>query len=565
MQARNTRWIGRTIAGVFALFVIAMSAWGWYAWIGSVPKVKAFVRITETGHSGQLHIVSSDQAVFLHGGHLTRHDFKTGKELWSHLLIDEQRIARECKGNYERQREAREQIIRAGGEVNGRLGTLEELINYTKRAAAAELHLHPRGETVWVSSPGKVTRYEWQTGKTTQEITVPDGERQLVANGDSLLIRSGNDSVTTLNLSSGEVHTELARPFEAAAPRSSSNPIAKTGGATDDQAPAQPGALRPKSTAGRIVAPALAAASNSQQRLANEMRSAPVLAPATKSAMEPNAPRLVVSRYGNFQLTTKELGPRTINGESVFAYHATVRRIGEGQPGEWNGDVPEIPDLHVLPSVILVIASTSVVALDQGCRKIWDKRLDGGVRGASRDILTLENRLTGDGPCMERDGVIFICDMLGVTAFDALTGAIRWRFAAPQISGILIDGTGGIYVNSTISAGDKAMEIVNKVDMATGKSLWRIEREGAVAYSSGKFVYAFESYKGDDDSADGVEGMNTIFHVSPYVRIKRLDPATGRVLWHHFQQRFPLDAHFDNNTFQLLFKKEAQLLKFISL
>lgn len=570
VQARQMRWIGWSVGGVSALFVIVMSVWGWYAWVGSVPKVKAFVRIAEPGHSGQLHIINGDQAVFLHGGHLIRHDFKTGNELWSHLLLDEQKIVRECKENYERQREARGKIISAGGEVNGRLGTLEELIDYTRRAAAAELHLHARGESVWVSSPGKVTRYEWQTGKTAQEITMPDGERQLVANGDELLIRSGTDSVTTLNLSSGEARTDRARPAEAAATRSSTSQVAKAGGATDSPTTAKPGGVRPKSTVERIVSPALTAVSNNQQRLVNEMRSAPSAAPAVpavpavKIAIDPNAPRLVVSRYGNFQLATKEIGQRTIGGESVFAYHATVRRIGAGQAAEWIGEVPGLPDLQALPSVTLIIAGKSIVALDQGGRKLWDARLDGGVRQASRDFFIPEDDLAVSGPCVERDGVVYICDGPGLMALEAQSGTVRWRFIAPAISGILFDGAGGIYANSIAAGGDKAIGVVNKVDSATGKSLWRIEREGAAAYASGKFVYVVDSYKGDDDSADGVEGMNTIFHVSPYLRIKRVDPGSGRILWHHFQPRFPLDAHFDKNTFQLLFKKEVQLLKFVS-
>ncbi len=561
VKSRQMRWIGWSIGGAFAAFVIAMSVWGWYAWVGSVPKVKASVRILEPGHSGQLHVFNGDQAVFLHGGHLTRHDFKTDKELWSHLLIDEQRIVRECKENYERLREAREKIVSAGGEVSGRLGTLEELIDYTKRSAAAALHLHARGETVWISAPGKLTRYEWLTGKTAAEVTVPDGDRQLVANGDELLIRVGSESVTTLNLISGETRTEQVRSVEPATTPARSGTRAPT---NQLAAAAKPGSVRPTTTVGRMVAPALAAVSNNQQRLTDEMRSAPASAPATKSVFDPNAPRLVASRHGTFQLAMKEAGPRTVGGEGVFAYNATVRRVGSGETAEWTGEVPGLPDLHSLPSVNLVIAGRSVVALDKGGKKIWEKRLDGGVRSASREVFVPENGANGDGPCVERDGVIYICDVLGMTAFDAVSGTVRWRFVAPDISGIVFGSAGSIYANGTIAAGDKAFAVVNKVDGATGKSLWRVEREGAVAYASGEFVYATEAYKGDDDAADGVEGLNTILHVAPYIRIKRLDPETGRVLWHHFQQRFPLDARFDKNTFQLLFKKEVQLLKFIS-
>lgn len=566
VQSRQTRWIGRAMAGAFAVFVITIGVWAWYTWIGSVPKVSASLRFTETGHSGQIHVINGNQAVLLHGGRVIRYDFKAGNELWSHPLIDEQKIVNECKVNYERASEARMKIISAGGEVSGHLGTLEELIDYTKRSAAAELHLHARGEAVWVSAPGKLTRYDWQSGNTITEVKVPEGERQLVANGDELLIRVGAESVTTLNLTSGETSIVRAHPDDPAGAATRTT-TGQPPGAGVTPAPARPGSVRPVSTPARLVAPALAAISNNQQRLETEMRNPSAPSAAATGTAVPGAPRLIATRHGIFELIAKPVGQRTVNGESASFYNTTVRSLsgsGSGQ-GEWTGDVPGLPELHALPSVTLLVGDRTVIALDKTLKKIWEKRLEGGVRYPSLDLFVPENDLDGEGPCIEHDGVVFVCDRIGMTAFDARTGEVRWRLATPDIYGIVFgDGT-TLYANSTIAAGDQTHSAISKIDGSTGKPIWRIEREGAIAYVSGPFVYALESYKGDDDAADGVEGFNTVFHVSPYVRIKRIEPASGRVLWHHFQQRFPLDVRFDRNTFQILFKKEAQLLKFISL
>jgi hypothetical protein len=50
-----------------------------------------------------------------------------------------------------------------------------------------------------------------------------------------------------------------------------------------------------------------------------------------------------------------------------------------------------------------------------------------------------------------------------------------------------------------------------------------------------------------------------------HVMIRRLNPSNGNVMWEHFQKRAPLDVHFDGNTIELVFKKEVQVLKFLSL
>ena len=46
--------------------------------------------------------------------------------------------------------------------------------------------------------------------------------------------------------------------------------------------------------------------------------------------------------------------------------------------------------------------------------------------------------------------------------------------------------------------------------------------------------------------------------------IKRLNPKNGRVMWEHVQQRAPVDVQFDQNSIRLVFKKEVQVLKFLT-
>ena len=48
------------------------------------------------------------------------------------------------------------------------------------------------------------------------------------------------------------------------------------------------------------------------------------------------------------------------------------------------------------------------------------------------------------------------------------------------------------------------------------------------------------------------------------MRIRRINPANGRVLWEYSQERAPLDVQFKDNAIQIVFKKEVQVLKFLS-
>jgi hypothetical protein len=50
----------------------------------------------------------------------------------------------------------------------------------------------------------------------------------------------------------------------------------------------------------------------------------------------------------------------------------------------------------------------------------------------------------------------------------------------------------------------------------------------------------------------------------PYMRIARIDPKSGRVLWEHYQDRAPVMVQFDQNSIELIFKREVQVLKYLT-
>jgi hypothetical protein len=58
--------------------------------------------------------------------------------------------------------------------------------------------------------------------------------------------------------------------------------------------------------------------------------------------------------------------------------------------------------------------------------------------------------------------------------------------------------------------------------------------------------------------------MGTGFETPSYVRIKRINPDTGKLMWDHCQKRAPLDVKFNENIIQILCKKEMQVLKYLT-
>ena len=79
------------------------------------------------------------------------------------------------------------------------------------------------------------------------------------------------------------------------------------------------------------------------------------------------------------------------------------------------------------------------------------------------------------------------------------------------------------------------------------------------ARASGKFLYAVEWALGDDNSGAPMGVMKA------HVRVHRLDRGSGKVLWEHYERRAPIAFDARGTAIGILFKKEVEVLKFLSL
>jgi len=86
-----------------------------------------------------------------------------------------------------------------GSEKVPKMPSRDKLTRSIERAAAAALELRVRGQNIWIVSPGKLARYDWETGNPAQEIAVKTGSGGVFAMGDELLVvdtGTGRPSVT---------------------------------------------------------------------------------------------------------------------------------------------------------------------------------------------------------------------------------------------------------------------------------------------------------------------------------------------------------------------------------
>ncbi len=84
-----------------------------------------------------------------------------------------------------------------------------------------------------------------------------------------------------------------------------------------------------------------------------------------------------------------------------------------------------------------------------------------------------------------------------------------------------------------------------------------------ISYLSGKFIYTYYVNNAGGDS--GLADLAGITPTPSFVRIRRINPRNGEIMWDYQQKRAPLDVQFDRNIIQFVFKREVQVLKFISL
>ncbi len=622
VEAKYWKKVGRimAIAGLFiALFV---GAWVWYEFFGSHPKVAFSIKFPERSYSGQCFLCSKDQIVVLHGGRLARHDMKSKKEIWSVTLIEKTKIADDMAKELETMKRQRDKAIDKGMDPDmWRMPDSEKMLESMERAAVASLQLHVSDERVWVAFPDRLVRFDWETGRQPKEIRLGSSFHRLISKGTELqLIEESKigERITHINLATDELRVEEMPGLRLTSPASAPARIAK------GDKPLDPAAIRAQaqnlSFPEKLALPATLSAAANQERALAEMRDTPpntqpqgdshseyfessvrvpdgngfvrfttrlveskfisrqaMKAPPKKSALDGNVNASATAAVANELLNEmqRDRGGSTVE-EDASRYSVRLRSEG-GDAAEWSGEVIGRPQLFPQKTITALTAGKSVMAFDKSAKKLWESKLNYEVVGGRSNFWNQEPD-SESGPCVERGDTLFVFDQGVLTAFDIKSGNVRWRLPSVGVSRLFFDDKGMLYVNTTtaspdnikfsrqIDVTDRISSAIIKVDPKNGKLLWSTEKQGELGYVSGNFLYSVDILDGDEYAeTDEATKLFQAFHGRPHTFIRRVNPSNGKILWQHYQDRPPLDIHFEKNRIELLFKREFQVLTFFSL
>jgi hypothetical protein len=262
--------------------------------------------------------------------------------------------------------------------------------------------------------------------------------------------------------------------------------------------------------------------------------------------------------------------------EDVSRYQVTVHRPEAKDVPDWTGEVIGAPSVFEQKTVTVVAGLQMLVVLDKNNKQIWQANLAYNIgHGSELEDDDGSRASFGQGPCVEEGDALYVYDEAGLTAYELANGNVRWHVPTIGIVGLFFDGQGSVYVNSTTAGLDtirfarqididkKVTASVLRVDGKTGKVLWAVQPGGFVSHVEGKYVFCFASHQADDNQDP--DSLTTVRVDKSVMDIRRLNPKNGKQLWDYADSRSPLSVRFKGNVIELVFRKEVQVLKFLTL
>jgi hypothetical protein len=577
VEARFWRKAGLISASIAIAVVLFFGIWIWYAWFGSVPHPYFSVRFADTdrAYSGASQLVGKDQIVFLHGGTLARYNLQTKKQIWSRELITQEQVDAMFKA--ENDQRARENAAVEFPRITP-AGSQER---EAKIALQGALALRVSGEDIWVASPGKLTHYDWESGKSLQETSLP--EFRGAENGSA---GGGFFSSDGKPLDPDKVAAEVQNlnlPARIALP-------ALLGNAAHEQQLEDALKDDPQQSRSRNSNPArkkmegfqLIPAENGFVQFSSRLLEEHIVtreamkAPPAKSALDGDLSAGKTTDAVNDTLNEmqRNRGGDTVS-EDESRYQVTVHIPNSSAIADWTGEVVGPPQLFLLKTVNVIAAGKTVIVLDKSNKKLWQAAFTYSISTGDGGFAGRESRF-GAGPCAEEGGTLYVFDQAVLSAFELNTGNARWRLPSVGVIGLFFDDQGDVYVNTTTGNPDDIKysrqiditkstdDVLLKIDPKTGRILWSVKPGGFISYLSGKFIYTTQSYDPNPTDEEVLSDTLSGLQKPPYLRIARINPQNGRVMWEHYQDRAPVDVRFDGASIELIFKREVQVLKYLT-
>ncbi len=246
--------------------------------------------------------------------------------------------------------------------------------------------------------------------------------------------------------------------------------------------------------------------------------------------------------------------------EDRSRYGVRLRRWTAGRPTEWTGEVIGVPWWVPLTSVDVLLGATQMVVFEKTGRLLWSTTLAWPV---SPQVLEKAEQSGTGWPCVEHGPYLYVFDRGMLTCFERDSGRVRWRLPSVGISRIHPHDHTAIYVCTTtatvddlahpleVKLGHKPQPLLLKVEATTGRILWRQALLADHCLPTGRYLYAWRLSR-------GLHGEGTFFN------LYRLDPQTGRPLWHEYAERWPRRIDFQSHRFCLQWEDRIEVRSFRS-
>jgi putative pyrroloquinoline-quinone binding quinoprotein len=559
MERRRWRKIGLVGGSIAAVLLGWIGFSIWYSWFGQVPKPVFSVRFENIAYSGESQLCGENQIVFLHSDTLARYDMKTKKEVWSRRLTDTNEISLAVEAEIKAIDKARERAY-----LNGRDGPKPpDRIKLTKeamRAAAASLNLYVCNSNVWVSEPGRLVRYDWDSGKPSQTVpmTMSGFMTGFVPKDNELLMRGetmqGQLVVTHISLINGEIRDErIGPPVKTIAVASVSGNAGTRAAAMRGQAPGSsrtqsgaglptmsvPGTDRDKpldpakvaeqaasmSGPAKMALPATLSNARNQERLLRELDGdATAEEKARLRAQESFS--FIPSKFGFIQVAIELVEERiverkamkdppkksalegTVNASSTFAVANEI--LNEMQRDRGGDTVEE----------------------DQSIYKVTVRRVDGQAPDWSGQV-------TGHPSVHPLTNVNVVASGTALIVLDKMNKKL-WQVAMTHPVGGFTrgmedddeDATHGIGPvverDNRLYVADAAM--LTAFDIANGNVIWRVPTVGisSMFFGADGMIY-LNTTSADPETLKFAKQIDIGTHTGPIVM--KIDPKEGKILW----------------------------------
>ena len=517
--------IGMLAGGVVA--VAALSAWGWYAFVGSLPKVAYTVKPGGAGGEdggASYHLVGPGQLLSFTGDKIALYDVTKKAELWT-ATVESKVVAPAPKAAAAKAPAAGARAAgakRAGvaaatnGPASGGLDAGAAMLaaaaemsgaskqDIAKAVAGMGMHLTtqpvvvPTASEIWIIFPDRLEHFDRTTGARREDIGLPAPVLDLTYNDEAILAVSLPDwthkVITQVALSSGAMSTEeidlTPKPVVRAAPvAAAATPAAQPGGGRRRPGPVQPvPAAAPLNAryaraAAAGAAPAAAAADQTEAPLDHLH--------AQFYGTGPNVVELVVKLVEEKTQTTDTMKPKGKSilesgkltaGQSMDAVQEMMNDMKRANNGgkktvdvsryavtlrrRFSSGAPDWSGEVVGRPEFFSLKTVDILAAGTEIT-VFDKENKKRFNAKLTYPIT-EGLRSPDGhvaaPCLETADTLYFADKGMLTAFDSNTGEVRWRLTSVGISHIQVDEQGKIYLNTSTASPD-SIQFSDEVDL----------------------------------------------------------------------------------------------------